>query len=243
MQKPTRTHDRPADQKANVLLVDDHPANLLALEAILQDLGHNLVQAHSGEEALTRLREVEVALVLLDVRMPGLDGFQTARRIRGQQRSQHTPIIFLSAQEGDEFPATEAYKLGAVDYLVMPLVPEVVRAKVAGLVDLFQQKEQARRQADQLRLLVQGTTDYAIFMLDTQGYVTTWNAGAERIKGYKAGEIIGQHFSRFYPQEAIDRGWPAHELEVAQQVGRFEDEGWRLRKTAPAFGPTSSLPP
>ena len=235
MQEPTRTHDRPADQKANVLLVDDHPANLLALEAILQDLGHNLVQAHSGEEALTRLREVEVALVLLDVRMSGMSGFETARRIRGERRSQHTPIIFLSAQEGDDFPATEAYKLGAVDYLVRPLLPEVVRAKVAGLVDLFLEKEQARRQADQLRLLVQGTTDYAIFMLDTQGHVTTWNAGAERIKGYKAEEIVGQHFSKFYPQEALDRGWPAHELKVAAAEGRFEDEGWRLRKDGSRF--------
>jgi PAS domain S-box-containing protein len=235
VQETTRPDDRPADQKAKVLLVDDHPANLLALEAILQDLGHDLVQAHSGEEALSRLREVEFALVLLDVRMPGLDGFQTARRIRGQQRSQRTPIIFVSAQEGDEFTATEAYRLGAVDYLVKPLVPGAVRAKVAGWVDLFQEKEQAKRQADQLRLLVQGTTDYAIFMLDTQGHVTTWNAGAERIKGYKAEEIVGRHFSRFYPQEAVERGWPAHELEVAQQEGRFEDEGWRLRKDGSRF--------
>ena len=84
-----------------------------------------------------------------------------------------------------------------------------------GFVELFQEKQRARHEADQLRLLVHGTADYAIFMLDPQGHVVTWNAGAERIKGYKAEEIIGQHFSRFYPQEAIDRGWPAHELKVA----------------------------
>jgi PAS domain S-box-containing protein len=235
MPEPTRTDDRQTRPKANVMLVDDQPVNLRALEAILQVLGHNLVQARSGEEALTRLREIECALILLEVRMPILDGFQTAKLIRGQQRSQHTPIIFLSAQDSDEFPATEAYKLGAVDYLVKPLVPEVVRAKVAGLVDLFQEKEQAQRQANQLRLLVQGTTDYAIFMLDPQGHVTTWNAGAERIKGYKAEEIVGQHFSRFYPQETVERGWPEHELEVAQKESRFEDEGWRVRKDGSRF--------
>src|SRR5207248_1131 len=81
--------------------------------------------------------------------------------------------------------------------LVKPLVPVILRAKVAGLVDLFVEKVRAEREADQLRLLIQGTTDYAIFMLDPEGRVVTWNAGAERIKGYQAEEIVGQHFSRF----------------------------------------------
>ena len=72
-------------------------------------------------------------------------------------------------------------------------------------------------------------------MLDPQGHVASWNPGAERFKGYKADEIIGQHFSKFYPQEAIDRGWPAHELKVATAEGRFEDEGWRVRKDGTQF--------
>ena len=91
------------------------------------------------------------------------------------------------------------------------------------------------READQLRLLISATTDYAIFLLDAEGRVATWNAGAERLKGYKAEEIIGQHFSRFYPQDAIDRGWPAHELQVVRAEGRFEDEGWRIRKDGSRF--------
>lgn len=91
------------------------------------------------------------------------------------------------------------------------------------------------READQLRLLIEATTDYAIFLLDTEGRVATWNAGAQRLKGYKSEEIIGQHFSRFYPQDAIDRGWPAHELRVARAEGRFEDEGWRIRKDGSRF--------
>ncbi|HEV7500391.1 MAG TPA: PAS domain S-box protein, partial [Vicinamibacteria bacterium] len=88
---------------------------------------------------------------------------------------------------------------------------------------------------ERFRLLVESVHDYAIFILDPQGYVATWNAGAERMKGYKAKEIIGQHFSVFFPQEMLDRGWPAHELKTARAEGRFEDEGWRLRKDGSRF--------
>ncbi|MEO8080988.1 MAG: PAS domain S-box protein [Caldimonas sp.] len=88
---------------------------------------------------------------------------------------------------------------------------------------------------ERFRLLVESVRDYAIFMLDPQGHVLTWNAGAERFKGYRAGEIIGQHFSRFYPPEALARGLPAHELKVAEEVGAFEDEGWRVRQDGSLF--------
>jgi PAS domain S-box-containing protein len=219
----------------NILLVDDHPANLLALRAILDSLGHNLVEARSGEEALRRLADDDFAVVLLDVRMEGLDGFETARRIRGGERSRHTPIIFITAVESDEAVLVQAYALGAVDYLVKPLVPEILRAKVAAFVELLELRRRAERQAEQLRLLIEGTKDYAIILLDAEGQVASWNPGAERIKGYQADEIIGQHFSRFYPPEAVERGWPAEELRRAAAEGRFEDEGWRLRKDGSRF--------
>jgi PAS domain S-box-containing protein len=225
----------PSGPKANILLVDDTPANLLALEAMLDDPGHNFVKAACGEEALRLLLDRDFAVVLLDVRMPGLDGFETAQLIRSQQRLRPTPVIFLTAQGDDRLSVEQAYSLGAVDYLVKPLVPVVLRAKVAGFVELFEEKQEARRQADLLRQLVQGTADYAIFMLDPEGRVATWNAGAERIKGYRAEEIVGQHFSRFYPQEAIDRDWPAERLRQAVAEGRFEDEGWRVRKDGSRF--------
>ncbi len=225
----------PSEPKASILLVDDNPANLLSLRAILEDLGQNLVDARSGEEALERVEAQEFAVVLLDVLMPGIGGFETARAIRSDERSQHTPIIFLTASDIDRSQTEEAYRLGAVDFLVKPLLPVALQAKVRGFVELSLDKQRARHEADQLRLLVHGTTDYAIFMLDPQGRVATWNAGAERLKGYKAVEIIGQHFSRFYPQEALDRGWPAHELKVAAAEGRFEDEGWRVRKDGSMF--------
>src|SRR4029450_5905585 len=177
-----------------ILLVDDQPANLLALRSILDELDVKLVEAHSGKEALRHLSDGEFAVVLLDVQMPGMDGFETAQLIRGQERSWHTPIIFLTAHDTGRSELEEWYALGAVDFLVKPLVPVVLTAKVRGFVDLFEEKQQAKREADQFRLLIEGTDDYAIFMLDPQGHVITWNPGAERIQGYRAEEIIGQHF-------------------------------------------------
>ncbi|HEY2148900.1 MAG TPA: PAS domain S-box protein, partial [Pirellulales bacterium] len=227
--------DAAAQPRANILLVDDEPANLLALRSLLDGFGQNLVEAYSGEEAVRRMQSDKFAVVLLDVRLPGIDGFETARRIRGLQRSRNTPLIFLTGYDIDRLEIERGYELGAVDFLVKPITPSVLRAKVAGLLDLYEEKERARREADMLRLLVHATTDYAIFMLDPEGRVATWNTGAERLKGYQAEEIIGQHFSRFYPREAVERGWPEHELRVARAEGRFEDEGWRVRKDGTQF--------
>jgi signal transduction histidine kinase len=139
--------------KGNILLVDDHPANLLALDVLLEDLGQNVVKAQSGEEALHHLFSTDFAVVLLDVQMPGLDGFATARLIRSRDRLRRTPIIFLTAEESPRFPVLEAYALGAVDFLIKPFVPVILRAKVAGFVELFQKTEQVKRQAERLRQL------------------------------------------------------------------------------------------
>src|SRR5437762_2154827 len=139
-------------QKVNILLVDDQPANLQSLEAILEPLGQRLVRALSGQDALRSLLEEDFAVVLMDVLMPSLNGFEVAGFIRSRERTRHTPIIFLTAYESKEFPILEAYALGAVDYLVKPLVPAIVRAKVGEFVELFQKTEQIRQQAEQLRL-------------------------------------------------------------------------------------------
>src|SRR5689334_3382926 len=125
----------PPEPKASILLVDDEPANLLSLRAILEALGQDLVEARSGEEALRRVRSDEFAVILLYVMMPGLIGFETARRIRGNDRSRHTPIIFLTADDVDRSQLEQGYALGAVDFLVKPLVPVVLEAKVRGFVE------------------------------------------------------------------------------------------------------------
>jgi PAS domain S-box-containing protein len=224
-----------AEQKPSVLLVDDEPANLLALRAILDDLGHELVEARSGEEALRLLHEREFAVVLLDVQMPGVSGFETAKLMRQVSRHGFVPIIFLSAFNHAEFSPAQAYTLGAVDYLTKPLEPVVLRAKVTGFVELYVDKKRGERQTQQLRLLIEGTPDYAIFMLDPTGKVVTWNLGAQRINGYLPEEIIGRDLSIFYTEEAQARQWPQHELKVAAATGRFEDESWRVRKDGTPF--------
>ncbi len=137
-------------EKAHILLVDDHPENLLALEAILHDLGQHLVKARSGREALKRLLDDDFAVILLDVQMPGMDGFETAALIRTRERSRHTPIIFLTAIDKSDEQVFRGYVVGAVDYLFKPFMPEVLRAKVAVFVELFTKTAEVKRQAAQL---------------------------------------------------------------------------------------------
>src|SRR3954468_2697510 len=138
------------DSKANILIVDDRPDKLLALEAVLEDLNQNIVRAYSGREALRHVLDQEFAVILLDVNMPGMDGFETASLIRQRKSSQHVPIIFITAF-GDEMHAARGYSLGAVDYILAPVLPEVLRTKVAGVVALCRKTEQIRRPAESLR--------------------------------------------------------------------------------------------
>lgn len=129
---------------ANVLLVDDQPANLLALEAALDSLGVNLVRAVSGPQALAALAQRDFAAVLLDVRMPGMDGFEVAREIRSRPRSRFTPILFVTAGDDPDEAMLSAYALGAVDFLTKPLRSEVLKAKVGVFVELYRSKEELR---------------------------------------------------------------------------------------------------
>jgi PAS domain S-box-containing protein len=141
----------PANPKVNVLVVDDRPDKLLAIESILSDLGPNVLKAHSGPEALRHLLRNDFAVILLDVHMPQMDGFETASLIRQRQRSANTPIIFLTAVSDTETHASRGYSLGAVDYIQMPIAPEVLKAKVAVFVELFLKNEQVRQQAEAQR--------------------------------------------------------------------------------------------
>ncbi|MSQ48260.1 MAG: response regulator [Deltaproteobacteria bacterium] len=140
-------------QRANILLVDDRPANLLSLRALLQDLDQNLMEAASGEEALRLLLKQDCAVILLDVQMPGMDGFETATLIRSRERSRLTPIIFLTAFSNDEAQMIRGYAMGAVDYIFKPIVPAILRAKVSVFVDLFKKTQELAASEAQLRTL------------------------------------------------------------------------------------------
>ncbi|HWE37965.1 MAG TPA: response regulator [Isosphaeraceae bacterium] len=135
---------------ARVLLVDDQPKNLLALEAILGGMGLDLVRARSGDEALRHVLDGDFAVILMDVQMPDMDGFETAELIRHRDRSSHTPIIFMTALQHTERQVFQGYALGAVDFLSKPIVPTVLRSKVAVFVELHQKTDQVRRQAGEL---------------------------------------------------------------------------------------------
>ena len=143
----------PSDNRVNILMVDDQPNNLVALDAVLGAPHLNLVRAHSGPEALRHLLNDDFALILMDVLMPGMDGFETAAFIRQRERSSRTPIIFLTAIGMSDMHMFRGYSVGAVDYLFKPIVPEVLRSKVTVFVDLFLKNQEVIRQASQLQEL------------------------------------------------------------------------------------------
>ncbi|MCP9944002.1 response regulator [Streptomyces somaliensis] len=143
-------------QKAKILLVDDRPENLLALEAILSALDQTLVRASSGEEALKALLTDDFAVILLDVQMPGMDGFETAAHIKRRERTRDIPIIFLTAINHGPHHTFRGYAAGAVDYISKPFDPWVLRAKVSVFVELYTKNCQLREQASLLRLQLEG---------------------------------------------------------------------------------------
>ena len=143
-------------QKAKILLVDDRPENLLALEAILSALDQTLVRASSGEEALKALLTDDFAVILLDVQMPGMDGFETAAHIKRRERTRDIPIIFLTAINHGPHHTFRGYAAGAVDYISKPFDPWVLRAKVSVFVELYMKNVQLREQASLLRHRLEG---------------------------------------------------------------------------------------
>ena len=209
--------------KVNILLVDDRPENLLALEAILEPLAQTLVRANSGEEALKHLLTREFAVILLDVQMPGMNGFDTARLIKARERSRHIPIIFLTAISKEEAYVFEGYSVGAVDYMFKPFQPDILRSKVSVFVDLYRKQEQIKLQDELLReserrelelrhraelqetqarlAEVVGSAMDAIVMFDDAQQVTLFNAAAERMFCMAAREAVGRPVSRLFPEK------------------------------------------
>lgn len=244
---PADLNERLPTSAAKILLVDDKVANLIALEVMLDELREDLVRATSGEDALRLLAEDDFAVVLLDVRMPTMSGFETARRIREQPRARRTPIVFLTAAHEDEFSPAEAYQLGAVDFMTKPLSPAVLRAKVAIFVDLFRKThESARAERDKaastikakderLRLILDNTTDYGFVLADLDGTISEWEGGAPAVTGWSADEAVGQPISLIFTPEDRDASVPIAEMTRAAEMGRATDRRWHLRKDGGRF--------
>jgi PAS domain S-box-containing protein len=215
------------EERVNILLVDDRPENLLALEAILEPLGQNLVRAGSGEEALKHLLTRDFAAILLDVQMPGLNGFDTARLIKARERSRHIPIIFLTAISKEEAYVFEGYSVGAVDYMFKPFQPDILRSKVSVFVDLYRKQEQIKVQDELLREserrelelrhraelretqarlaeIVDGAMD-AIVMFDERQRITLFNEAAERTFCLTAREAVGTPVGRIFPEKQREK--------------------------------------
>ena len=208
-----------AAEQVNILLVDDRPENLLALEAILEPLNQRLVRAVSGEDALRRLLERDYAVILLDVQMPGMNGFETAELIKARERSRYTPIIFLTAISKDEEYVYRGYSVGAVDYMFKPFQPEILQSKVQVFVNLYLQQrrltEQEQRIRDierqelelrhmqelfqseaRFREIVSSAMD-AIILFDAEGRISLVNTAAEQMFGTTIDDAIGASIARF----------------------------------------------
>lgn len=186
-------------QPVNVLLVDDQPNNLMALEAMLEGSGLNLIRADSGVKALKALLDDDFAVILLDVQMPGLDGFETATLIREREKSRHTPIIFVTALSRSDTNVFKGYSLGAVDYLFKPIVPEILRSKVAVFVELFRKTEEVRAQTGELRRLIRQNdlilkaVAEGVLGVDLQGHASFINPAAAKMTGRSLEDVTGRN--------------------------------------------------
>jgi PAS domain S-box-containing protein len=245
---------------ARILVVDDHEPTVLAVRGALEQLGEEIVSAGSGREALALLLQEDFAVVLLDVKLPDMEGFEVAALVRERNRSRHTPILFLTGYLDSEF-ATRAYALGAVDVLYKPILPAVLRAKVATFVALDRQAGEIRRlnetleqrvkersaalrgSEERFRILIEGAKDHAIVGIDPLGRITDWNAGAARLLGYEENEIVGKPAATIFTPEQRQQGVPQRELDEAMRAGHASDERWHVRKDGSRFWGSGMVTP
>jgi PAS domain S-box-containing protein len=258
-----RSNAAPVARRARILWADDNADMRDYVRRLLAD-SYDVVAVADGLTALSKAREEHPDLVLSDIMMPGLDGFGLLRELRSDPRTQAIPVILLSARAGEE-SSIEGLNSGADDYLVKPFSAKELLARLRTYLDLArirgewtrevealnadlerrvsQRTEALRQSEEQLRLMISGVKDYAIFMLDPDGRIATWNIGCQRLKGWSAEEVIGHDFSQFYsPEEVADR-MPQRELEIARAEGQFAGEGWRIRKDGSRFWATVVITP
>ncbi|HWD98587.1 MAG TPA: response regulator [Bryobacteraceae bacterium] len=215
-----------ATDKVKLLLVDDSPENLIALEATLEGLGQELVTARSGLEALRHLLEDDFAAILLDVRMPDMDGFETATMIRSRKRSRNTPILFLTGYKNEEH-LFRGYDLGAVDFLFKPIVPEILQSKVSVFVELSKSAKLLKRQAEDLqraeasiRAVLEAAPE-AMIIFDRANRIRTVNSEAERLFRHTRDELIDRPVAQLSPEWFLVRAGESTELTCVTSEGRM----------------------
>jgi PAS domain S-box-containing protein len=193
-----------SDRAIRLLLVDDDPDNLVSLEATLQGVADEIVSVQSGHEALRHLLDQDFAAILLDVKMPEMDGFETAELIRQRKRFRHTPILFLTGYRNDDH-LFRGYDLGAVDFLFKPIVPEILRSKVTVFVELarnsklLQQQTQTLAHAEErFRSLLEAAPD-AMLISREDGSITLVNSRTEELFGWRRDLLLGRHLTMLVP--------------------------------------------
>lgn len=226
------------DSKVNILMVDDQPAKLLSYEVILAELGENLIKATTASEALNVLLKTDIAVVLMDVSMPDLDGFELADVIRQHPRFQKTAIIFISGVHLTDTDKIQGYRSGAVDYISVPVIPEVLRAKISVFVELHRKTRQLEALNSDLERLVAERTEElrqreeqyrtraelldlaseAIMVRDLSGNILFWNSGAEALYGWNREEAVGHHM-----HQLLQTVFPIPELEIKEII---EQQRW-----------------
>lgn len=236
-----------ADSDINLLLVDDRKENLLALEASLKPLEYNLVYASSGEEALKCVLQQDFAAILLDVQMPGMNGFETARLIKARERSQHIPILFITAISQAEEHVLRGYAVGAIDYIFKPFHPESLRMKIEGLVAMYKHREELKQhskllgkrtreleemneklrqmtlvlhRAETLNRVIIETSSEAILTFDPLGYIQSANKAASSMLGYTHEELIGMNVIELFPDHPSEADRDAMIREMFPWMGK-----------------------
>jgi len=217
-------------QRMKILLVDDSKDNLFSVQTALEPLGEEILSASSGKEALRLCLDHDFAAILLDVRMPDMDGFETAEYIRSRKRSKHTPLLFLTAYRSDE-QLFRGYDLGAVDFLFRPLVPEILQSKVRVFVELSRTAEALRQASAYNRSLIEASID-PLITIAPDGRITDVNRAAEKATGLSRQELIETEFCSHFtdPEKAqigylriFQDGWiQDHEFELRHRQGRTQ---------------------
>ena len=252
-----RRHMRPEAgavlRRGQVLLIDSGATKRLQMQALLSKEGYKFDGVSTPEEGtafVSRERTDCVVVNLLDPKFDGLEGCRQLAALRDdivarEQGRQQFLIVGLGGKSSDDDLVKAAFAAGADDVLSSTADTDLLRLRLRALIRrqltkdeaerLDEERNSARQASEQFRILVEGVTDYALYMLDPSGRVATWNAGAERIKGYRSDEIIGEHVSRFYTREDNERGEAERALRTAREEGRYETEAQRVRKDGTTF--------